>query len=270
MPYKSAVVGIYGIKNLINQKKYIGSSNHVQRRKNDHFLKLRKGKHTNIYLQSAFNKYGEENFQFEILEECKVTELLAREQYYMDIVKACDRQFGYNLQRDAYRKQLLPISEETRNKLRNRRKGKDGNVLFTYTFELPSGDLLIFKKSLIKYCKEHDLPYGSVRLLVKGKIFTTGKLTGWKFISRVLDSGNEYSIQASPERLEQMRELKLNTTYNFQLPNGEILRIRNRKQYCKDNKIPATTLLNIYKGIPAKYGKLVGWKFLSKEPDSVV
>ena len=79
--------GIYMIKNTINNKIYIGSSackKGVKGRWQDHKKTLRGNKHANIYLQHAWNKYGEFVFNFEMLENCKKENCIAREQYYID------------------------------------------------------------------------------------------------------------------------------------------------------------------------------------------
>ena len=76
--------GIYEIRNNINNKKYIGSSKYINKRFNQHLVNLRKKIHGNQYLQNAFDKYGEENFSFNILEECSINELLIIEQQYLD------------------------------------------------------------------------------------------------------------------------------------------------------------------------------------------
>lgn len=60
---------IYGIKNKINGKYYIGQSINFISRKSRHLFLLKKGDHHSKYLQNAWNKYGEDNFIFEILEE---------------------------------------------------------------------------------------------------------------------------------------------------------------------------------------------------------
>ena len=62
--------GIYKITNTVNGKIYIGSAVDLSRRKRDHFWSLRKGTHCNAYLQKSFNKYGENNFSFEVLSTC--------------------------------------------------------------------------------------------------------------------------------------------------------------------------------------------------------
>ena len=79
--------GIYKIKNTLNDMCYVGSSNHIERRKTEHIGKLRRNQHKNSYLQNAWNKYGEDNFLFEIIEECSEDNLLIREQFYIDSIK---------------------------------------------------------------------------------------------------------------------------------------------------------------------------------------
>lgn len=61
---------VYEILNIQNNKKYIGSTKKDPKiRKTRHITTLRNGTHHNVYLQRAFNKYGEKSFQFNILEK---------------------------------------------------------------------------------------------------------------------------------------------------------------------------------------------------------
>lgn len=79
------MVGIYRIKNLLNNKCYYGSSKNIETRWLKHKNELKKGKHINIILQRAWDKYGGDNFSFEVVEECDKKILLEREQYYLDL-----------------------------------------------------------------------------------------------------------------------------------------------------------------------------------------
>ena len=65
------ISGIYIIACVANNKIYIGSSNDIYRRWRENKYQLRRNKHTNNYLQNSWNKYGENLFIFEILDECK-------------------------------------------------------------------------------------------------------------------------------------------------------------------------------------------------------
>ncbi len=89
--------GIYKITNLINNKIYIGSCVGFNQRKGQHKYRLRKGNHDNSHLQSSWNKYGEDAFIFELIEEVEnLNNLLEREQHYIDTLNVCDRIVGYN------------------------------------------------------------------------------------------------------------------------------------------------------------------------------
>ena len=60
--------GIYIIRNLINNKRYIGSSTNLALRWQNHRCQLNKNNHRNSKLQNSWNKYGAEAFAFEIVE----------------------------------------------------------------------------------------------------------------------------------------------------------------------------------------------------------
>lgn len=83
MAHKNPISGIYQIKNIVSGKLYVGSSNIVQKRRSQHLRELRKGIHSNLKLQNAWNKYGESNFEFSIIETCEVEDLQTREQFYI-------------------------------------------------------------------------------------------------------------------------------------------------------------------------------------------
>jgi group I intron endonuclease len=79
------MIGIYRIKNLINDKCYYGSSKNIPKRWKQHKNQLNLKTHCNIKLQRAWNKYGEENFVFEIVELCDIEFLLTTEQNYLNL-----------------------------------------------------------------------------------------------------------------------------------------------------------------------------------------
>lgn len=73
MPYKQDVIGIYKIVNKATGKCYVGQSQRMRKRVREHFRLLRWGKHTNPKLQHAWNKYGEENFEWSFEVVCDDT-----------------------------------------------------------------------------------------------------------------------------------------------------------------------------------------------------
>lgn len=88
---------IYSIINNSTGQRYVGKTVNINKRKNDHFNKLRNNKHINQKLQNAWNKYGEENFSFsyEIYDDITEKELNLLE--IQNIEKYNSFYDGYNL-----------------------------------------------------------------------------------------------------------------------------------------------------------------------------
>jgi predicted GIY-YIG superfamily endonuclease len=89
-------IGIYKIVNLINNKVYIGSSKNIEYRITKHKYNLRQNCHINKHLQSSYNKYGEENFKFEIVTLTKESILRKAEQIYINSYQSLNPKYGYN------------------------------------------------------------------------------------------------------------------------------------------------------------------------------
>lgn len=88
--------GIYIIVNKKNGKFYIGSSYNAQDRVKQHFRALKKGNHNNMHLQHAWNKYGEENFKYDVLMYCRKEDVIENEQNFINTFLAANPKFGYN------------------------------------------------------------------------------------------------------------------------------------------------------------------------------
>jgi GIY-YIG catalytic domain/NUMOD1 domain/NUMOD3 motif len=130
--------GVYLITNLINGKKYIGSSAIMLRRLKEYLNPLyleRNLEKGNSKLLRALLKYGYSNFEFKVLEmfehrtpqgkqmkaEIKM-QLLAREQYFLDKIKP-----EYNINLKAGSNLGRSYSEEVRKKMSLAKLGKVGN-----------------------------------------------------------------------------------------------------------------------------------------------
>ncbi len=87
-------IGIYRIVNKVTQKCYVGQSQNIEYRWKVHIGILSRNGYGNSKLQNAWNKYGKDNFIFEILEECEVAKLDEREIYYIQIYNSYED--GYN------------------------------------------------------------------------------------------------------------------------------------------------------------------------------
>ena len=96
---KNVKCGVYKITNTVNGKFYIGSSKNIDKRWSEHIRELNKNSHANIYLQNAWNEYGEDKFKFEIIEECDEDIRLKKEQEYLETLMPFNRVGnGYNIQ----------------------------------------------------------------------------------------------------------------------------------------------------------------------------
>lgn len=79
--------GIYAIRHLATNRLYVGSSINVKHRWTRHKNNCKAKRHHCKHLQSAWHKYGEQAFEFEVLEYVEADMLLEREQYWMDKLK---------------------------------------------------------------------------------------------------------------------------------------------------------------------------------------
>lgn len=113
--------GVYKIVNIITNKIYIGSSIDIRKRWARHKYFLKRNEHHSRYLQNAWNKYGEDAFALEILEECETDrkQLISREQYYIDEFKP-----AYNHLPNAGSRLGSKASDEVKKKISESLKGK--------------------------------------------------------------------------------------------------------------------------------------------------
>lgn len=92
------VSGIYCIRNKIDDKVYIGLSSNIYARWQTHKTKLNSLSHINKHLQSSWTKYGEDAFEFSILELCDDINLLPdMEIKWIARYNSSDKKFGYNM-----------------------------------------------------------------------------------------------------------------------------------------------------------------------------
>ena len=114
---------VYAIKNKINGKMYIGSSRQYgDNRWKRHRKELRVGIHYSEHLQRAWNKYGETNFEYIILEQVGVgQDQWEREQYWLDLYQVYEPEKGYNSTRTAG---LVEMTEDVKQKISAAMKGR--------------------------------------------------------------------------------------------------------------------------------------------------
>lgn len=169
--------GIYMIVNVINNHRYIGSSVNIKRRLEIHRANLRHNNHDNLHLQNAWNKYGENNFIFSVLESCPKDSRFIREQYYVDTLKP-----EYNICLDVV--QNPPTSEESRLKQSNTRKRLMAQGVIPITNNTPvyvyykDGTFVGNWKSIRQAAEALGIHYSSVCRCVQGHDFQT---KGYRF-----------------------------------------------------------------------------------------
>jgi group I intron endonuclease len=107
---------LYKILNKNTGKAYIGQTiNKPEIRFNYHTSRLKKGTHDNEYLQRSFNKHGIDSFMFyTILKTDDLESLNLYEEQFIKILRATDRNFGYNIRPGGANSKL---SEEHKRKI---------------------------------------------------------------------------------------------------------------------------------------------------------
>jgi group I intron endonuclease len=180
-----------------NGKFYIGSSKHVEKRFREHRNDLVARRHDNTHLQRAWNQYGEQWFEFVVLERMDASLILREEQWYMNAYRPFDREIGFNISKDVMRSPLgLKRSDETRRRMslalsgsRHPNFGKQANKAAhekTMTFVRGMKRPNCGRKSILRlkspdgsivdvhgirgFCRERGFSSGNISLLANGKI----------------------------------------------------------------------------------------------------
>ena len=80
------MTGIYQIKCVPTDKTYIGSAIDMDNRWDIHQRCLRGNYHVNPHLQNAWNKHGRESFEFSVVYETDEHDMIAHEQWCIDVM----------------------------------------------------------------------------------------------------------------------------------------------------------------------------------------
>ena len=145
--------GIYTITNLITGRVYIGSAVNIFKRWAAHKGLLNKNKHHCKHLQHVWNKYGFDNFEFNVIFECHKSQVAFYEQLWIDfygienlynIAPTVYSQLGSRRSCDFREKMRVIntgkiISDDTRKKIQKAQGGspiihidESGNILGRY------------------------------------------------------------------------------------------------------------------------------------------
>lgn len=195
--------GIYKITHTESNRFYVGSAKSIKSRWSTHRQDLIKNKHHSKYLQSIYNKYGKDSIIYEVIEYCEISELLIREQHYLDTlkpvlntVKTAGSPIGYKHSEETKRKQSerqrgrkVTFSEEA---LVNIREGHKNRV---YSPEVK------LKMSLVAKSNNNFKP--TVESIAKVVAFHTGRKRSEE-TKRKISEGRK-GKQVSPEGLAKMK-----------------------------------------------------------------
>jgi len=110
---KHQFTGIYCIRNLFNNKVYIGKSKNIYKRIHQHIYDLNnhdKRKMENEYLVNSWIKYGKDSFEYIVLEKTEdEIHTAEKELYWMKIFDSLNKEKGYNLRSDSDSKMICNI-----------------------------------------------------------------------------------------------------------------------------------------------------------------
>ena len=93
------IAGIYQLINKANNKVFINSTTNIQTAKENLINKLKNNEHKNQRLQDAWNKYGENFFEFSIIEKVPDIDTLSeRKKHWINEFRSNEIEYGYNLE----------------------------------------------------------------------------------------------------------------------------------------------------------------------------
>lgn len=200
--YKSKK-GIYGIINNMNGFIYVGQTKQrFNKRYWHHQWKLRDGTHDNIHLQNAWSLYGEENFEFFIIECIDDNDILNdREEYY--IKRYREKECCYNIQDGGQNstgyirteKQKKSIGEKNRIHMLGRKHSEETKIKMSEAHKnnrynednyiITDEQALLVKQSLIQGVKskeisiELNIPYRIINNILSNDTWSRVYVDGW-------------------------------------------------------------------------------------------
>ncbi len=235
--------GIYVIWSSFNNRVYIGSTKNLNCRWTHHKHKLRDGTHHNVFLQRTFNKYGENIFEFGILERGIPTKkLIQRENWWIDVFKK-SRFVLYNLKKAEFGNGGVERPEKWRKNLSEAEK--------KYHISHPNAR---FEKSRALKITCNKVSWRKRQSIALRKYFSTpeGKQSA---------SDRTRNSWKDPVKRENRRHAievaKCTKVFKIASPTGELFSFCNIRQFALKHNLNYGSLANSLK---LKQDKYRGWE----------
>lgn len=233
---------VYAIVNTVNGKMYIGQT--IQKwsvRRNDHWSLLDRNCHENPYLQNAWNKYGEQSFQYFVVQECKdQLECDWVEIYWIETL----RPNIYNLKSGG--KDCFEFSAESIERIREAQRDRANK---------PGGREHL-KEMSAKFWNRSDAK--SIRSKDSKEMWNTcDNETRLKMLSN-LDISPEQKSEIS-KKVWQSSEYRLKFEKNYGKvisPDGIVYEIQGLRKFSKKHNLDPSTLSKLCNGT---YKQYKGW-----------
>lgn len=200
--------GIYEIINIITERRYVGSAVNIEKRWMKHKNLLDCNNHHSLKLQNAWNKYGKDNFKFEILYECDKSELLFCEQNWLDFYGIENL---YNICPIAGSSLGRKHSDETKRKISEIQIGKKTSS---------------FTKRKIQLARNG---YPVIQIDMEGNVL--GRYES------VNEAARQTGINSSAISSSARRYIKCNVTLFVKLESDIELALQKNREKCKNRKI---------------------------------
>lgn len=193
------MTGIYKITCLATQEVYIGQSTAISRRWATHRRELKQGVHYNKHMQRTYDKYGEDSFVYEVLEQCPKNKLDEREIFYINLFNSYKKGFNQNTGGSSQNGEDNPMYGI---------KGKDAPRFIDYILQLNAqGEIVGTYESSIAAAKSVD---GGTSSVLKCLNFWRGKeYDGRKHFSY---KGYQWIYQKDYEILKQYHDFSKKQT----------------------------------------------------------